>query len=214
FTKKLVELTRQLKQDNPVQPGVDVGAMINEYQLNKVLKMIEIAKDEGATILCGGQRNSHLKGYFLEPTILDNCHNNMKCVQEEIFGPVLAIIPLKSIDDVIKMVNANQFGLTCSIWTRDLDKAKQIASEIDAGTIMINECVYTFGLAATPWGGLKSSGMGRTHGKFGFLEVMIPIHINIDASMNPDIWWMPYNKEFSNYIENFKLLTRSMIVDK
>jgi acyl-CoA reductase-like NAD-dependent aldehyde dehydrogenase len=212
FTSKLVELTKQLRQGNPLDANIDVGAMVNEYQLNKVLQMIAIAKSEGAKILSGGRRNPNLKGYFLEPTILGDCRNEMRCVQEEIFGPVLPIISFRTPEEVVEMVNANSFGLTSSIWTTDIKKGEDLATRIDAGTVMINECVYTFGLAATPWGGLKSSGIGRTHGYFGFLEVMDPIHINIDTSKQPDVWWMPYDKNFVDYMENFKVLAKSMVI--
>ncbi len=214
FTAKLVELTLQLKQGNPSDESVDVGAMVNEYQMNKVLHMIEIAKSEGAKVLCGGRRNPHLKGYFIEPTILGNCRNDMRCVQEEIFGPVLPIITFHTPEEAITMANTNPFGLTASVWSNNIEQAEILARKINAGTVMVNNCVYTFGLAATPWGGVKSSGIGRTHGKFGFLEVMDPIHINIDTSKAPDLWWMPYDNDFSTYMENFKILTQKMIIKK
>lgn len=212
FTKKLVELTKALRQGNPLESEIDVGAMVNEYQMDKVLQMIEIAKAEGAEILCGGQRNPQLKGYFIEPTILANCHNTMRCVQEEIFGPVLPIITFKSPEDAITMVNSNPFGLTGSIWSGNIKRAESLALQVKAGTVMINECVYTFGLAATPWGGVKSSGIGRSHSKFGFLETTDPIHINLDTSRSPDMWWMPYDTNFNDYMENFKTILKSLII--
>jgi len=212
FTSRLVALTKELRQGNPVEAGIDIGTMVNEAQLNKALKMIEIAKEEGAKILCGGRRNPDLEGYFLEPTILDDCRNDMQCVQGEIFGPVLPIISFETPEEAIEMANNNPFGLTDSIWTKDLDKAEALAAQINTGTVMINECVYTFALAATPWGGVKSSGIGRTHDEFGFLEVMNPLHINIDSSENPDVWWMPYDSNFDNYMENFKVLAKSLVI--
>jgi len=212
FTTRLVDLTKELRQGNPIEAGIDVGAMVNEVQLNKVLKMIEIAEAEGAKILCGGRRNPDLEGYFLEPTILGDCQNDMQCVQGEIFGPVLPIIPFETPEEAVELSNNNPFGLTDSIWTSDLEKGEELAAQINTGTVMINECVYTFGLAATPWGGVKSSGIGRTHNELGFFEVMNPLHINIDSSKKPDVWWMPYDSNFDNYMENFKVLAKSLIV--
>ena len=212
FTSRLVALTKQLHQGNPLEEGIDIGAMVNETQLNKVLQMIEIAKKEGAKVLCGGRRNPALHGYFLEPTILINCRNDMQCVQSEVFGPVLPIISFKTPEEAIEMVNNSPFGLTDSIWTSDLAKGEALAAQVETGTVMINECVYTFGLAATPWGGVKSSGIGRTHGEFGFLEVMNPLHIHIDSSKAPDMWWMPYDASFANYMENFKTLVKSLVI--
>nr|MDO8086564.1 aldehyde dehydrogenase family protein [Candidatus Sigynarchaeum springense] len=212
FTAELVSLTKQLKQGNPLEPGIDVGAMINEFQMTKVLKAIEDAKKEGASVLVGGQRNPKLKGFFVEPTILGNCTNKMDCVQKEIFGPVLSIITFKEEDEAIEMANTNPYGLTSSIWTEDHEKGVRLGKRLETGTVMINEVVYTFALAPTPWGGPKASGIGRTHGKFGFLEVVDPLHVHVDKFKDPDVWWMPYDASFAEVMENFKLIAKSLVV--
>nr|MDO8111881.1 aldehyde dehydrogenase family protein [Candidatus Sigynarchaeota archaeon] len=212
FTRRLVDATKKLKQGNPTDPGVDVGAMVNETQMNKVLQAIDGAKKEGAMVLCGGRRNPAFKGYFIEPTILGNCKNAMQCVQREIFGPVLPIITFKTAGEAVALANNNPYGLTSSIWTENYEEGIKLAKEIDSGTVMINEVVYTFALAPTPWGGVKSSGIGRTHGKMGFLEVVDPLHIHVDKYNAPDAWWMPYDKDFAEMMENFKLIAKSLIV--
>jgi succinate-semialdehyde dehydrogenase/glutarate-semialdehyde dehydrogenase len=212
FTNRLVELTRELKQGDPLEPGTDVGAMVNEEQLNKVAERVESAKEEGATVLIGGQRNPDLVGYFYEPTIIGNVRNDMLCAQQEIFGPVLVVIRFDTEEEVIDMVNSNPYGLTASVWTNDLEKGERLAHQIDAGTVMVNEVVYTFALAATPWGGPKNSGLGRTHGKLGFLSTMQPLHVNIDASAGPDMWWMPYGEDFQLYYNNFKEIAKKLVV--
>ena len=177
FLENLINLTGKLKQDIPTKPNVDVGAMINEEQLNWVDKMVQVGINEGGKLLIGGRRNPNLKGYFYEPTILEAQDNKMHIVQEEIFGPVLVVLKFKSEDNVIEMVNDNQYGLVSSVWTNDIKFGKELAEELETGTVMINEVVYTFALAATPWGGVKNSGIGRTHGKFGFIETTRPLHI-------------------------------------
>ncbi|MEJ2251074.1 MAG: aldehyde dehydrogenase family protein [Candidatus Lokiarchaeota archaeon] len=212
FIEKLVQLTKELKQDIPIKPNVDVGAMINEEQLNWVDNMVQTGIEEGAKVLIGGRRNPNFKGYFYEPTILEASSNKMKIVQEEIFGPVLVVLKFANLEEVIDMVNDNQYGLTSSVWTNDVDKGKKIAEEIDTGSVMINEVVYTFALAATPWGGTKNSGIGRTHGELGFYEVTRPLHINIDRYKEPDLWWMPYNEDFNEIVDNFKNIARSLVV--
>ncbi len=212
FTAELVSLTKQLKQGNPLESNVDVGAMINEVQMNKVLKAIDDAKSEGAKVLCGGRRNPKLKGYFVEPTILGNCKNDMVCVQREIFGPVLPIITFKDEDMAIEMANASPYGLTSSIWTEDHENGVRLGRKLDTGTVMINEVVYTFALAQTPWGGPKASGIGRTHGKLGFMELVDPFHVHIDKFKEPDGWWMPYDASFVDLMENFKLIGKSLVV--
>ncbi len=212
FTAELVSLTKQLRQGNPIEPGVDVGAMINEFQMNKVLKAIDDARKEGASVLVGGRRNPGLKGYFVEPTILGNCTNGMDCVQKEIFGPVLPIITFKDEDEAIEMANSSPYGLTSSIWTEDHEKGVRLGKKLETGTVMVNEVVYTFALAQTPWGGPKSSGIGRTHGKLGFLEVVDPLHVHVDKFKDPDVWWMPYDASFAEIMDNFKLIARSLVV--
>ncbi len=212
FTAELISLTKQLKQGNPLEPGVDVGAMVNERQMDKVLGAIDDAKKEGATVLVGGRRNPKLKGYFVEPTILGNCKNGMDCVQREIFGPVLPIVTFKDEDEAIELANDNAYGLTSSIWTEDHEKGVRLGKRLETGTVMINEAVYTFALAQTPWGGPKSSGIGRTHGKFGFLEVVDPLHVHVDKFKEPDVWWMPYDETFIDYMKNFKLIAKSLVV--
>jgi acyl-CoA reductase-like NAD-dependent aldehyde dehydrogenase len=212
FLQKLVELTRKLKQGIPTEPNVDVGAMINEEQLNWVDKMVKVGIEEGAKVLIGGRRNPNFKGYFYEPTILEVNDNNMRVVQEEIFGPVLVVLKFTTEEEVIEMVNNNQYGLTSSVWTNDIEFGKKIAEELETGSVMINEVVYTFALAATPWGGVKNSGIGRTHGKFGFLEATRPLHINIDQYKGPDLWWFKYDKNYEEIVKNFKIIAASLVV--
>jgi len=174
--------------------------------------MVKIGIDEGAKILTGGQRNPNFIGYFYEPTILADVTNEMKVVQEEIFGPVLVVLKFTDENEVIEMVNNNQYGLTSSVWTKNMDLGKKIAEEIDTGTVMINEVVYTFALSPTPWGGIKNSGIGRSHGKFGFYEVVRPLHINIDQYKGPDLWWTPYDSNYQNIVENFKIIAKSLVI--
>ncbi|MBD3256044.1 MAG: aldehyde dehydrogenase family protein, partial [Candidatus Lokiarchaeota archaeon] len=212
FLDKLIELTGKLKQDIPTEPNVDVGAMINEEQLKLVDEAVKEGLREGAKLLIGGKRNPNLKGYFYEPTIMTAEDNEMQIVQQEIFGPVLVVLKFEGEDQVIKMVNNNQYGLTSSVWTQDIEFGKKIAEEIDTGSVMINEVVYTFALAATPWGGTKNSGIGRTHGKLGFYEATRPLHINIDQYEEPDLWWMPYDESFEEIVENFKNIATSLVV--
>ncbi len=212
FLKSFVEKTKQLKQDIPTKPNVDVGAMVNEEQMNKVDDMVKIGIKEGAKVLTGGRRNPKFKGYFYEPTILTANNNNMQIVQQEIFGPVVVVLKFKDENEALEMVNDNQYGLTASVWTNDLKFGQKIAEEIDTGTVMINEVVYTFALASTPWGGTKNSGIGRSHGKLGFLELSRPLHLNIDQYKESDLWWYPYDENYKELAENFKNIATSLIV--
>ncbi len=209
FTTRLVELTRQLRQGNPLETGIDVGAMVNEEQLKIVEEKVEKARQSGARILCGGRRNPDLEGYFYEPTVIDSVPNNAEIVQQEVFGPVLVVIPFKTEEEVIEMVNDNPYGLTSSVWTQDIERAERVALDLDTGTVMINEVVYTFALAATPWGGPKQSGLGRTHGHYGFQSVVRPLHVNIDQSKDLDPWWF---EQLGEMVEGFREIARALVV--
>jgi succinate-semialdehyde dehydrogenase/glutarate-semialdehyde dehydrogenase len=136
----------------------------------------------------------------------------MKIVQEEIFGPVVVVLKFSDEDNVIEMVNDNQYGLVSSVWTKDIEFGKKFAEELETGSVMVNEVVYTFALAATPWGGVKNSGIGRTHGKFGFLEATRPLHINIDQYKEKDLWWFEYDADYEEIVDNFKNIASSLVV--
>jgi len=130
----------------------------------KVLRYIEIGKNEKAKLLTGGERANvgNGKGYFVKPTIFDEVDNQMKIAQEEIFGPVLATLRFKDIDEVIQKANQTIYGLAAAVWTKDIKKAHLLAKELKAGTVWIN----TYGVfdAASPFGGYKMSGFGRELG--------------------------------------------------
>ena len=114
-------------------------------------------------------------------------------MQEETFGPTLPIAVFKTEEEAIKLANDSEFGLTASVWTRDLAKGKRVAEQIEAGTVCVNEVLYTHGIGQTPWGGFKNSGRGRTHGLEGLMELVQPQHIHVNRFLfAPNAWWMPY----------------------
>jgi succinate-semialdehyde dehydrogenase/glutarate-semialdehyde dehydrogenase len=122
----------------------------------------------------------------------------MAVMRDETFGPVLPIMTFKSEDEAVKLANDSVYGLTASVWTKNIAKGQRIAERIEAGTVMVNEVVYTHGIAQTPWGGVKDSGYGRTHGRMGLLELVYAQHIHINrVSFLPDIWWFRYNPSAS-----------------
>jgi succinate-semialdehyde dehydrogenase/glutarate-semialdehyde dehydrogenase len=117
----------------------------------------------------------------------------MRPMQEETFGPTLPIATFKTEAEAIELANDSEFGLTASVWTRDYAKGRRVAEKIEAGSVCINEVLYTHGIGQTPWGGFKNSGRGRTHGIEGLMELVQPQHIHINRiALLPDAWWMPY----------------------
>ncbi|MGI9101360.1 MAG: aldehyde dehydrogenase family protein [Terriglobales bacterium] len=165
FLTKLVERTKKLRPGDPLDPKTRLGAIVSEHQMKTVLGYIEAGKSEGAKLAAGGQRvdiAGNGKGYFIEPTIFGGVNNEMKIAQEEIFGPVLAMLPFDDVEQVAEQANRNPYGLAAAVWTRDIKKAHALSRRLKAGTVWIN----TYGLmdAALPFGGVKQSGFGRELG--------------------------------------------------
>jgi len=163
---KVVEGVSARAEKIRVGPGMekttDMGPLVSEEQLNRVCGYLESGFSEGAKAVVGGKREGD-KGYFVKPTVLVNTHDNMKVVQEEIFGPVVTAIPFKNTDDLVAKANNTVYGLAAGVWTRDIQKAHRIASQLRAGTVWIN-CYNIFD-AALPFGGYKQSGWGREMGR-------------------------------------------------
>jgi succinate-semialdehyde dehydrogenase/glutarate-semialdehyde dehydrogenase len=191
FVEQVLKETRLLKQG--VSDDSDVGAMTNERQLHIVEDHVRDAEERGAQILLGGRRVRDDEGYFYAPTVLIDVDHSMTIMREETFGPVLPIQTFKTDEEAVRLANDTVFGLTASVWTRDIARGQRLAEQIDAGTVMVNEVVYTHGIPQTPWGGVKQGGYGRTHGRMGLLEMVWPQHVHVNrVSFLPDLWWFGY----------------------
>ena len=143
--------------------------------------------------MTGGERTADADGPFFPPTVLTNVNHEMAVMREETFGPVLPIMSFKTDDEAVRLANDSDYGLTASVWTSDLSRGKRIAEQIEAGTVTINEVLYTHSIAQTPWSGVKQSGFGSTHGRAGLLELVNAQHIHINRfPFMPDVWWFSY----------------------
>jgi len=162
--EKSSKLAKERVVGDPTKPETRQGPQVDHDQFTKVLGYIESGKKEGARLITGGKRVGN-KGFFIEPTVFADVKDDMKIAKEEIFGPVMSILPFKDVDDVIKRANANPYGLGASVFTNDIRKANHLANKIRAGTVYIN--CYDVIDAATPFGGFKSSGIGRELGEEG-----------------------------------------------
>jgi aldehyde dehydrogenase (NAD+) len=164
FMAKLNERISKMRQGNGMDEGTQIGPQVSKEQQERILSYIDIAKKEGATLSCGGMAPAeHKKGYFVKPTVFTGVHNDMRIAKEEVFGPVLAVIPFTSMEEVAEQANKTTFGLSGAVWTRDVKKAHKFAAQIKAGTIWVN-CYNVFD-PAVPFGGYKMSGYGRELGK-------------------------------------------------
>ena len=153
-----------VRQGDPFSPETQMGALVSQKQLDRVAGYVKLGVEEGAKVVAGGERRSG-KGYFFKPTILTNVRNDMRVAQEEIFGPVGALMAFDEVDEAVRLANATRYGLSASVWTRDITAAHSIAARVRAGTVWIN------GWGAIdprlPWGGFKTSGIGRELGERG-----------------------------------------------
>ncbi len=202
FTELVVKKTKSLRQSIPDNYDVEVGSLTNERQLKIVEAQVEEAKRHGAKILTGGERRKDLKGYFFKPTVITGLSHAFSIMNEETFGPVLPIIPFSSEDEAVYLANDSRYGLTASIWTKDIGRARKIASLLHFGTVTINDNLLTHGIPQTPWGGVKESGFGRTHGKEGLMEMVTARHVHINRSPFPNLWWYPYSSRKYNLLRN------------
>jgi len=194
FIKRVVAETKALKQNVGTVDDTDVGAMSSERQLRIVDDHVQDALRRGARIPTGGRRAKDFTGTFYEPTVLTDVDHGMEIMREETFGPVLPIMTFKTDAQAVALANDSIYGLTASVWTKDIARGKRLAAQLEAGTVMVNEVVYTHALAQTPWGGVKQSGFGRTHGRLGLLELVSARHIHINRmSFLPDVWWFRYS---------------------
>lgn len=205
FTALIVERTKKLVQGSGDREDVSVGAMSSERQIRIVEDHVEDFRREGAKILTGGKRNAGSSAgetLFYEPTVISGARNEMRAMREETFGPTLPIATFATEDEAIKLANDSEFGLTASVWTKDLKKGERVANRVEAGSVCVNEVLYTHGIGQTPWGGFKNSGRGRTHGLEGLMELVQPQHIHVNRlAILPNAWWMPYS---SNAVETFR----------
>ncbi|MEK6543335.1 MAG: aldehyde dehydrogenase family protein [Elusimicrobiota bacterium] len=196
FIKLVVEKTNKLRLGEGTRFDVDMGAMTTESQMNEVSEQVEDAKKRGAKILTGGERVAGNKGYFYKPTVLTGVDHTFRCVMEETFGPTMPIMTFKDEDEAVRLANDSEYGLTASVWTRDIERGRQLAGRIKAGTVTVNDNVYTFALSQTPWGGHGLSGFGRTHSIYGMLELVDVhhIHVNRSGSFSKSFWWFGYSE--------------------
>jgi acyl-CoA reductase-like NAD-dependent aldehyde dehydrogenase len=168
LVQRVVEASRELRIGSGVAPASQLGPLISQAQLDRVSRYVDIGRHEGARLALGGARHG-TRGYFHQPTIFTGVHNQMRIAREEIFGPVMAVIPFDSEDEACAIANDSEYGLAAGLWTRDLARAHRVSQRLEAGTVWVN--TYLRVDPGVPYGGVKQSGFGRSLGAASIEEL-------------------------------------------
>ncbi|MFC7392231.1 aldehyde dehydrogenase family protein [Scopulibacillus cellulosilyticus] len=190
FIDRFVERAKKIRVGAGDNEKTEMGPLVSEEHMNKVLKYIEIGKEEGARLVCGGNRlteGEYANGFFVEPTAFADATPDMRIVQEEIFGPVVAFQKFKDEKEAIKLANCTDYGLAGAVFTQDGAKAMRVIKKVRSGITWVNTYHPTYNEA--PWGGYKQSGIGRSLGTFGLEEFQEIKQININLEVEPTGWF-------------------------
>jgi acyl-CoA reductase-like NAD-dependent aldehyde dehydrogenase len=204
FLRACIEKTKKLHLGHGHDSNTDVGPMIHERQLRIVESHVEDAIARGARVLAGGSRSPELGKNFYTPTVLAEVTPEMRIMREETFGPVLPVMAFDSDEEAVRLANDSEFGLAASVWTRDRARGERVARRIQAGTVMVNDVLSCYGISEAPHGGVKSSGVGRAHGRFGLEEMVRLKYLDVDLMPGmKKVWWYGYGESFARQMEGF-----------
>jgi acyl-CoA reductase-like NAD-dependent aldehyde dehydrogenase len=195
FVEGVAREAQKLRLGNPIEWETEVGPMTSDGQYEIVVDLIADAVASGATKLCGGPTPvAGLSDKYIAPTVLTGVTHEMRIMKEEVFGPVLPIVVVDSEQQAIDLANDSEFGLGASVWTKDRQKGARIARRIESGMVWVNDHSFSHGTCQCAWGGVKDSGVGRSHSKFGFYEC-VNIKMNAwESGLARDFWWHPYDR--------------------
>jgi acyl-CoA reductase-like NAD-dependent aldehyde dehydrogenase len=196
FISSVVSGASRLQVGDPLSWETEIGPMVTREQLDSVCELVDDAVAGGASLLCGGPVSveGFASGSFYAPAVLTGVTHEMRIMREEIFGPVLPVVVVDSEDEAVALANDCDFGLGASVWTSDRSKGERFAREIESGMVWINDHMFSHGACQCSWGGVKQSGLGRTHSKFGLYEC-VNIKLRVwEPSAIRDPWWHPYDE--------------------
>jgi acyl-CoA reductase-like NAD-dependent aldehyde dehydrogenase len=201
FLEGVVRETERLTVGDPREWTTEIGPMVSDDQAKIVTELVDDAVESGATKLTGGPTKiKGMKGSFIAPVVLTGVTHDMRIMNEEIFGPVLPVMKVESEEQALMLANDSQFGLGASVWTKDRAKGERMSHEIESGMVWVNDHSFSHGACQCAWGGVKDSGLGRSHSKFGFYECVNVKQLAWEPGWTRDMWWQPYDRKLGDAI--------------
>ena len=209
FVEGVVEGAKALTVGDPLEWETEVGPMISREQLELVKELVDDAVAAGATLHCGGADEP-----FFRPAVLTGVTHDMRIMREEIFGPVVPIVTVEDEDEAVALANDSEFGLGASVWTLNRAKGERLARRVEAGMVWVNDHMFSHGACSCSWGGVKSSGLGRSHSKFGLYECVNIKLVTWEPSRTRDFWWHPYDEALGRAMQASARLLYGRDADK
>jgi acyl-CoA reductase-like NAD-dependent aldehyde dehydrogenase len=195
YLARLVAAAEEVRPGNPLDPSTQIGSMSSEAQYEIVMAQIEDATSKGAHLECGGPvRVGDLAGRFIAPVVISGVDHSMTVMREETFGPLVPVMPFDTEEEAIRLANDSTYGLGASVWSRNMPRARRIARRLAAGMVWINDHGSSAAAAQAPWAGIKNSGQGVVHSKFGLYEMVDKRLVSEDRGWLPVAWWYPYDE--------------------
>jgi len=203
FLEGVVARTEELTVGDPMSWETEIGPMVSSDQFDIVDDLVSNAVNAGAERLTGGPREVEgFEGRFIAPTVLAGVTDDMRIMREEIFGPVVPIVITDSEEEALERANDSNFGLGASVWTRDRAKGERMARSIESGMVWINDHSFTHAALQCAWGGVKESGLGRSHSKFGFYECVHVKTVAWEPGLTRNFWWQPYDRTMGTAVRS------------
>jgi succinate-semialdehyde dehydrogenase/glutarate-semialdehyde dehydrogenase len=209
FVEGVVEGAKALSVGDPLDWSTEIGPMVSQEQLELVKELVDDAVANGATLHCGGAEEP-----FFRPAVLTGVTHDMRIMREEIFGPVVPIVTVEDEDEAIALANDSEFGLGASVWTMNRAKGERMARRLEAGMVWVNDHMFSHGACSCSWGGVKSSGLGRSHSKFGLYECVNVKLLTWEPSRTRDFWWHPYDEALGKAMQASARLLYGRDADK
>jgi len=196
FIEMVLKKVSRLRPGNGMERDYDMGPLASQEQLHKIERVVKDLQKRGGEVLYGGNPIKHLAGYFFEPTVIRMDRSTPAATDVEFFGPIVTITAVKDDQEAVTMANKSDFGLAASVWTADKKRGHRLAGLLQAGQVMINDSVVSFGIPEVDWTGIKSSAVGWVHGKKGLDEMVNLKYINRDRQNRMQkFWWFPYSEK-------------------